>query len=191
MHSLKLPLLNHIFNTWMMFEMLTVSSCCSLFATIDILLLTWGLNQLSCSFNDAVHFLNDRKRYVHCCLLAMKNSTNLNLLFVTFIVASAVILSSSSWNVGAQEMWSLMESSCNVWSGVHVCSKIKHKTAHCHILIKLKPTWVTARWFQFFPSRPMHEYRQKRKRGHANRTEGWKIRKNKNGAQVREKTLDQ
>lgn len=39
------------------FEVLTVSHCCSQFVTNDMLLLTWGLNQLSRSFNDAViHF---------------------------------------------------------------------------------------------------------------------------------------
>lgn len=67
-------------------------------------------------------------------------------------------------------------------------SASKIKNTFCDILIKLKPTWVTARWFQFFPSRSMHEHRQKKMRGGpCKQNEGIKRRKNKNEAQVREK----
>lgn len=108
-----------------------------------------------------------------------------NLLCVAFIScvdASAIASSSTSSHMLVQEwmsweMWSLMEGLCAVLS----CVMIKHKTAHYHIPIKLKPTWVTARWFQFFPSRPMHEYRQKRKRGPCKQNRGMEEKKNKNG----------
>lgn len=51
------------------------------------------------------------------------------------------------------------------------------------MVMKLKPTWVTARWFQFFPARPMHEQQveeeKERRAGHANTTEGWRGRQTK------------
>lgn len=111
------------------FETVTVSHCCSQFVTNDMLVLTWGLNQLSCSFNDAViHFqivehnpvvvvswqwnaLAEGKKKKK-----QTGSTNLNLPSVTFISsidASAVALSLSATAETSRrenkchEMWSV------------------------------------------------------------------------------------
>lgn len=78
---------------------------------------------------------------------------------------------------------------CRLWGCVWVCACARmsacrsSKNSWRHMVMKLKPTWVTARWFQFFPARPMHEQQAEeekgRRAGHANTTEGWRGRQRK------------
>ena len=104
------PSLYRVFNTRVIIEMLTASSCCSHFVTNDIVLLSWGLNQLSCNFNDAIQFSNCRKKIwplLSPCHEKTTSSRNLNFLCVTFVVCTEVsccqtLMQRFSWNVGAQ-----------------------------------------------------------------------------------------
>lgn len=135
-----------------------------MFATVALSPVTciycWrGLNQLLCNFNDAV--LELTKTFWLWSGSEEKQGQAAKILILLWCFCCI------AGNV---------ESDGKLVYGVIKCS---NKSDHYHIPIKLKPTWVTARWFQFFSSRPMHEHRQKKKEGACKQNEGMEENKNK------------